>query len=128
MGDAKMLRLEDDTSGEYDQYFLLLIEELRLLYRYRGNRRQRVAFALERPGVDAIVIRLKKWPLPYGYLQKWLLRKNFSQERGECSGYIIRTVSSVTTAGLGERVCVDATERLSDGEEFSLAPPHHAFV
>ena len=32
MGDAKMLRLEDDTSGEYSRP--LLIAELRLLYRY----------------------------------------------------------------------------------------------
>jgi len=77
---------------------------------------QGVAFALEH-GVDAIVI-----PPEESAPSLWSSAMSIANEKTPVRGQrnepeiSIATISSVTVAGLGERVCVDLTERLSDGE------------
>ena len=77
---------------------------------------QGVAFALEH-GVDAIVIPPEEMAPSLWLSAKMVAEEKISVKReGNVSDISVATVSSVTTAGLGERVCVDLTERLSDGE------------
>jgi 3-dehydroquinate synthase II len=77
---------------------------------------QGVAFALEH-GVDAIVIPPEEMA-PSLWLSAKIVAKEKISAKSEdnVSDISVATVSSVTTAGMGERVCVDLTERLSDGE------------
>ena len=77
---------------------------------------QGVAFALEH-GVDAIVIPPEEMA-PSLWLSAKMVAKEKISVKSEKSvpDISVATVSSVTTAGLGERACVDLTERLSDGE------------
>ena len=77
---------------------------------------QGVAFALEH-GVDAIVIPPEEMAPSLWLSAKMVAKEKISVKSEEnVSDISVATVSSVTTAGLGERVCVDLTERLSDGE------------
>ena len=73
---------------------------------------QGVAFALEH-GVDAIVIPPEEMAPSLWLSAKMVAKEKISVKSEENVPDIsVATVSSVTTAGLGERVCVDLTERL----------------
>ena len=77
---------------------------------------QGVAFALEQ-GVDAIVIPPEELS-PSLWSSALKIAEERTPVRDDRNNPELSTaiISSVTTAGLGERVCVDLTERLSDGE------------
>ena len=108
--DWKMIPLENiiaSSSGSGTRIAVAISEEIDI---------QGVSFALEH-GVDAIVIPPEAeapslWESAISIAAEKVTRK-IEEHNPELS---IAKVSAVTTAGLGERVCVDLTERLSDGE------------
>ena len=128
MGDAKVLRLEDDTLGEYivavlpisgTRIAVSISEEIDV---------QGVAFALEH-GVDAIVIPPEEMAPSLWLSAKMVAEEKISVEGEEIvSDISFATVSSVTTAGLGERYVWISPRDYRMEREFSLVPPHHAFV
>ena len=108
--DWKMIPLENIVAAASDSGTKIAVsisEEIEV---------QGVAFALEH-GVDAIVIPPKEMAPSLWLSAEMVAKERISVKSEEnVSDISVATVSSVTTAGLGERVCVDITERLSDGE------------